>query len=99
MTSNQLSAEALVATDRPARYLTQLCKHFAHKIQSAEFTEERGDLEFSAGKCELIAESGGLRLRVRADSAANLDRMQQVVGSHLVRFGQRDELVVDWTKN
>ncbi|MCK2243307.1 MULTISPECIES: DUF2218 domain-containing protein [unclassified Crossiella] len=98
MTTNLISAEAAVTTDRPGRYLTQLCKHFAHKIESAEFTEERGDLKFAAGSCELTAEDGVLRLRVHADSTENLDRMEHVVASHLVRFGQRDELVVTWTR-
>ncbi|WHT17769.1 DUF2218 domain-containing protein [Crossiella sp. CA-258035] len=98
MTTPLLSAEAAVSTDRPSRYLTQLCKHFAHKIEAAEFSEERGDLTFGAGKAELTAETGVLRLRVHADSEENLERMQHVVGSHLVRFGQRDELAVDWSR-
>lgn len=28
----QLNASAYVATDTPARYVSRLCKHFAHKI-------------------------------------------------------------------
>ncbi|MBP2477337.1 hypothetical protein JOF53_006209 [Crossiella equi] len=94
--SDVLTAEAAVATERPSRYLTQLCKHFAHKITSAEFDEQRGDLVFSAGSCQLTAEEGVLRMVVRAESEENLERMRQVVASHLVRFGTRDELVVEW---
>jgi hypothetical protein len=35
-------------------------------------------------------------LRATADDTDSLDRVQSVVGSHLERFGQRDELVVAW---
>lgn len=40
---------------------------------------------------------GALLLALQADPE-NLDRMEGVVGSHLVRFGTRDELVVEWVR-
>jgi hypothetical protein len=32
----------------------------------------------------------------QADDAAGLAQVQDVTGSHLIRFGQKDNLVVDW---
>lgn len=39
----------------------------------------------------------GLRLQAQAVSAEGLERVQDVVGRHLERFGQRHELDVRWT--
>jgi hypothetical protein len=40
---------------------------------------------------------GVLVLRARADEREALERVQDVLGRHLERFGQRNELVVSWT--
>jgi uncharacterized protein len=37
-----------------------------------------------------------LALRVSAPSQPEVDRLTEVVGSHLERFGQRNELQVSW---
>jgi uncharacterized protein len=90
-----LSSEARVTTDRPDRYGSQLVKHFANKIE-ASWADGAGNLAFGMGTASLQAEDGVLRMRVSAADQESLTRMQEVVGSHLVRFGQRDELVVEW---
>jgi len=33
-----------------------------------------------------------------AEDAAGLDRVEDVTGKHLVRFGEKDELVVEWQR-
>jgi hypothetical protein len=91
------SSQARVSTDRPERYLTQLCKHFSHKLP-VEFTDSEGKLTFSSGVCHLRAESGTLVLDATAADAESLDRTEDVVARHLVRFGARNELVVTWTR-
>jgi uncharacterized protein len=90
-----LSSEALVATDRPERYGSQLTKHFGNKIE-ASWADGSGTVKFDAGEAVLHAEDGILRMRVNAADQESLQRLEQVVGSHLVRFGQRDELQVEW---
>jgi hypothetical protein len=40
---------------------------------------------------------GVLVLRAEAPDRATLDRVQDVLGRHLERFGQRNELTVAWT--
>jgi uncharacterized protein len=89
------SSEALVATDRPERYGNQLVKHFSNKID-ANWDGGSGVLQFGFGDAAVHAEEGVLRMRVNAGDRASLERMEQVVASHLVRFGQRDELKVEW---
>ena len=90
-----LSSEARVATDRPERYGSQLVKHFGNKIE-ASWADGAGNLTFGMGTASLQSEDGILRMRVTAPDQESLAQMQEVVGSHLVRFGQRDELVVQW---
>jgi hypothetical protein len=90
-----LSSEARVATDRPERYGSQLVKHFGNKVE-ADWTDGNGTITFAAGSATLHAEEGILRMRVNAADQASLTQLEQVVGGHLVRFGQRDELVVEW---
>lgn len=94
------TSEALVATDRAARYGKQLASHLGRKA-STEWDEEsgRGSVLFSGGRgrAELSVEDGGLLMRVYATPGAD-DNLEDVLGRHLVRFGARDELVVTWTR-
>jgi hypothetical protein len=92
-----LVAQARVNTDRPSRYVVQLCKHFAHKVH-AEWTEERGFADFGWGTCTLIAEKNALVLRAEAPDEEGLGRVQFVAGDHAERFGARDNLTVTWTR-
>src|SRR5689334_16048656 len=93
----QLSSVARVPTDKAARYMGQLCKHFAHKIP-ATFDADSGRIEFSIGICELAVAKDALVLHVSAADAETLAQMEDVVARHLVRFGFRDELVVTWQR-
>jgi uncharacterized protein len=90
-------SHASVATEKPTPYMKQLCKHFGHKVEVA-FDDERGTIVFAMGRCELDATHAGvLRMRAQAADAESLARTEQVVGSHLERFGRRDELSVSWS--
>jgi uncharacterized protein len=90
-------SHASVATEKPTPYMKQLCKHFGHKVEVA-FDDERGTIVLAMGRCELDATHAGvLRMRAQAADAESLARTEQVVGSHLERFGRRDELSVSWS--
>jgi uncharacterized protein len=91
-----LSSQATVSTEKPVPYMRQLCKHFGHKVD-AVFTDDSGYINFEAGRCDLRAGDGELFLTVTADSEENRERLRNVVGSHLERFGRRDELSVTWS--
>jgi hypothetical protein len=91
-----VTAETRVATTRPTPYLKQLCKHFGHKIDVA-YDDEHGRIAFAMGTCELDATGGdALVLRASARDEAQLADVKRIVGSHLARFGRRDELEVEW---
>ncbi|MFO1070632.1 MAG: DUF2218 domain-containing protein [Geminicoccaceae bacterium] len=89
------SAVAEVATAHAARYLAQLCKHFAHKVP-AEFADGRGRIAFPIGTCELTAGPERLTLSVAAADADQLARLQEVVARHLERFAFREPLAIAW---
>ncbi len=48
------------------------------------------------GVCRLSADDGRLALSLDAPDAAALDRLQDVVARHLVRFAFREEMQIDW---
>jgi len=91
----EITSHAEVLTDKPVAYMRQLCKHFGHKTD-ASFGDDTGYIQFDFGRCELHAVDGTLRLAVTAPDSEQHERMERVVGSHLERFGRRDELSVSW---
>ncbi|WP_405006330.1 DUF2218 domain-containing protein [Kitasatospora purpeofusca] len=92
-------SEARVATDRSARYAKQLAAHMGRKIK-ADWSEEtgHGTFVFGAGTATLEATPDALLLAVEGETE-NLPGLEDVVGRHLVRFGARDELVVEWRRD
>lgn len=98
MSADQHRAEARVATPAASRYLQQLCKHFAHKIPETTFNETIGRIPFSLGVCDLDAGAAPetLLLTVVAADGDSLQRLQEVVASHLLRFAFREPLAVAW---
>lgn len=93
-----IESVAEVATERPERYLKQLVSHLGREVDAEQADDGRsGELTFSHGHCTLAAGSGTLRMTARAEDAERLAAVETVVGRHLVRFGERDALVVEWS--
>jgi hypothetical protein len=90
---------ARVATDRPQRYAKQLASHLSRRSQTS-WDEESGEgtITFSDGKGTMTAAEGALLLTVDADDE-HLEIFEGVIGRHLVRFGTKDELVVQWQRD
>lgn len=91
-------SEALVTTDRAERYGKQLVAHLGRR-NGGEWSEldRSGWIDCASGRAELSCAPDGLHLSVQGDPA-DLDRLEDVVGRHLVRFGARDELHVRWSR-
>ena len=90
------TATATVATEAPARYAKQLASHLGRRCEVVE--EADGvRIVFGDGDCLVQPGDGVLDLRVSAPSQPEVDRLTEVVGSHLERFGQRNELQVSWS--
>ena len=94
-----MESTAAVATDRPGRYAKQLVAHLSRR-SVGEWDEASGTgwIEFETARAELTTGDQVLNLLVRAQPE-HLDRFEDVVGGHLVRFGTRDELVVAWVRS
>ena len=83
-------------TENSRKYLAQLCKHFAHKIE-VEAVEDRGELRFSCGTGYLEASPDGLDIRVISPDDADLATTKAVVEDHLLRFAFRENSEpLDW---
>jgi hypothetical protein len=97
MSAVELRSRAVVETARPTPYLRQLAKHFGHKLD-VTYDDEHGVLPFPFGRAELRADAsaGALVIDAFASSPEQLERVEDVTGGHLERFGRRDELVVRW---
>ena len=83
------TSTARVATDRPARYGKQLASHMGRKITTT-WDEDSG-----TGSLEFNRE--GLVLRLSATDE-HLERLEEVVGIHLARFGAKQGMVVRWER-
>ena len=91
-----MTAHAQIETPKSSRYLQALCGHFSRKT-AADYDAHRGKVTFDFGHCDLQAEPDTLVLRAEADSEADLERVKQVIGSHLERFAAKDDLKVQWS--
>ena len=90
-----LSARADVLTDAPARYAKQLVSHLGRKVPwTTDGPVSRATIAGGTGVVEVG--DGVLILRAQASDTESLARVQDVLGRHLERFGQRNELVVTW---
>ena len=101
------SSEAVVETDRGGRYGKQLAAHLGRRLDTSwDESHNEGFVHLVDGRCDLRADGHTLRLAAHTDpslaptaAAELLDRIEDVVGRHLVRFGARDELVVAWQRS
>jgi hypothetical protein len=107
-----LTAEALVETPHPARYLAQLGRHAgkmsehrprAHggggtqpQVTEAEWSETAGTVSLSWGRWSMQALPGTLRLRAEAADEESLRRIQELITARLEKIGRRDQLTVRW---
>ena len=93
-----IESVATVTTERPARYLKQLISHLGREVDAEQSEDgQTGTLTFCSGGCTLTAEPGTLRMTARAEDIERLAAVEAVVARHLVRFGEKDALVVEWS--
>ncbi len=83
-------ARTRFVTEHGPKYLAQLCKHFAHKIDVVQ-ADGSGELRFSCGTGYLAADELGLDIRAVSPDAEQLAETKHVIESHLLRFAFREE--------
>jgi hypothetical protein len=87
--------EARIPTAHGAKYLSQLCKHWSHKLP-VELGDGHGRVAFGAAVATFDADPEALTVRLEAP-ADDMGRMQEVVVRHLDRFAFREApLAYDW---
>jgi hypothetical protein len=92
-----LTSRADVPTDAPGRYAKQLVSHLGRRTEwTTEGPISRAAIAGGTGVVEVG--DGVLTLLAEASDTETLDRVQDVLGRHLERFGQRNELTVVWTQ-
>jgi hypothetical protein len=105
-----VTARARVATERPERFLAQLCDHAAamsaggptHHAGPRAADVQRSDAAVTItfpglGECSLRCADDALDLRV-SGSAAGVAQITRIVAADLERFGRRSGLAVAWQR-
>jgi hypothetical protein len=90
-----LTARAAVPTGTPKRYVKQLLSHLGQRT-SWTTDGDTSTAQIAGGTGRVVPGDGVLTLIAEAPDADTLARVQHVLGSHLERFGQRNELTVTW---
>lgn len=85
----QLHDTGRFATGSASKYLQQLCKHFAHKIE-VRYDATSGEAALPPGPATLTAEPDELVIRITAPDEAGLVRARAVIDDHLARFAFRE---------
>jgi hypothetical protein len=91
-----LTARADVVTDAPGRYAKQLVSHLGRKVEFA-VAGPASSARFGGGTGTVVVGDGVLTLLAEAPDPDSLALVERVLGGHLERFGQRNELVVTWS--
>ena len=77
-------------TEHGQKYVTQLCKHFAHKIPAVA-EGDTGKISFEMGTVDLTADASTLSMTATGSDQQAVTRMQGVIDSHLERFAFRED--------
>lgn len=97
MTRAQITSRAEVVTDAPDRYAKQLVSHLGRKL---DFTTEGSTSTAAIGEAtaRIVVGDGVLTLIATGSDEHAVARVEHVLGSHLERFGQRNELSITWVR-
>jgi uncharacterized protein len=94
------TSTAVVVTDAAARYAKQLLAHLGRKntVEELEGEPSGGRLVFAYGTATVRPAADRLLLDAVAADVESLERLENVLGRHLERFGTRRDLVVTWRR-
>ncbi len=99
MTLPALRSHATVTIERPARYAKQLVSHLSNKVESEE-VDGGWQLHIATGVGTVLPQVETLELRAEAPSEEALERIQDVLGRHLIKFAAKlGDVSVDWIRD
>ena len=89
-------SHAIVPTAHAGKYVKQLCNHWSHKLK-VELEGDIGIVHFAAATATLRAGEDSLGVTIVAQDEPTLERMKDVLVTHLDRFAFREApLPFDW---
>jgi hypothetical protein len=97
MTSTTITSRADVRTDAPARYAKQLVSHLGRKVDFA-VDGDTSTARFGTTTGQIVVGDDALTLLAVGSDPDGVALVERVLGSHLERFGQRNELTVRWSR-
>ena len=89
-------ATAHVAIADPPRYMNRLAKHFEHRV-AVDRHARNASVAFAGAPCAMQASDTHLDIRIEADDAATLARIQDVVTKHLKQVASQETFEVEWS--
>ena len=95
----KITSKANVLIERPARYGKQLVNHLKRKSGGAwDADAERGWVSLGDDRAEVVAGEDQLQLLVEGP-AESVERLEGVVGRHLVGFARNLQVEVQWRRD
>jgi len=92
-----IQSHTIIKTKSGSKYLQQLCKHWAHKIEALTYDKKKAHIPFDEEiVLELFAEEETLEVRLRAPDEETLIRYEGVFDRHIERFAFRETLEISW---
>jgi len=92
-----IQSHSIIKTQSGSKYLQQLSKHWAHKIQALTFDAQKANIPFNEEVLlELFAREGELEVRLSAPDEETLVRYESVFVNHIERFAFRETLEISW---
>ena len=89
---------ANVPTANASKYIQQLCKHWSHRLE-VDLSEQKGVVRFPDAVVTLVVQPDDLTVTIDAQEKETVERMKDVVASHLDRFAFREApLKFDWSE-
>ncbi|MGY1763783.1 DUF2218 domain-containing protein [Geodermatophilus sp. SYSU D00779] len=93
-------SRADVTTGAPARYAEQLISHLGRKVPfTGDAITAPATAVIGAATAGIVVGEGVLTLEAAGDDEESVARVEQVLGSHLERFAQREALTVQWVRD
>ncbi len=91
-----LTSQARFKTPNGSKYLGQLCKHFAHKVE-VEFDDTHGHAALPPGPAQMHADADGLMFTISAQDDKGLQTARFIIEDHLKRFAFRENFTaLNW---
>jgi uncharacterized protein len=92
-----IRSRADVRTDSPERFAKHLVSHLGRKLAFVQ-DGDTATAPIGSATASVIVGDHVLVLLAQGDQESDVARVEQVLGSHLERFGHREQLSVSWDR-